>query len=203
MSDTASKEFSLEKALDKMLKEWQPMAFDCMEYRDTGTYILRALDDIQSSSTTTSSRRRRCAVALRQALRAALPRLGEEADLDAGDHRRVAQVPVGVALPGADLLVRGHHAADAAGGEALHAGRPPLAQGDGADRAEAERAHGDRAEGMHESFQNANHLLELIQQGLNDASRRSASFARLFFLSNDELCKSSPRPRTRCACSRT
>ena len=47
-SDVASKEFSLEKALDKMLNEWKPIAFDCMEYRDTGTYILRALDDIQS-----------------------------------------------------------------------------------------------------------------------------------------------------------
>ena len=47
-SDTASKEFALERLLDKMLNEWRPMAFDCMEYRDTGTYILRALDDIQS-----------------------------------------------------------------------------------------------------------------------------------------------------------
>merc|ERR1712185_746296 len=47
-SDTASKEFALERLLDKMLNEWRPMAFDCMEYRDTGTYILRALDDIQT-----------------------------------------------------------------------------------------------------------------------------------------------------------
>ena len=48
LSVVASKEFSLEKALDKMLNEWKPMAFDCMEYRDTGTFILRALDEIQS-----------------------------------------------------------------------------------------------------------------------------------------------------------
>ncbi|KAL3933563.1 MAG: hypothetical protein SGPRY_000228, partial [Prymnesium sp.] len=56
-SDMASKlhyrashlqEHSLEKSLDKMLAEWRPQNFDCMEYRDTGTYILRALDDIQT-----------------------------------------------------------------------------------------------------------------------------------------------------------
>ena len=47
-SDIASKEMSLEKALDKMLGEWKPIDFDCMEYRDSGTYILRGLDEIQS-----------------------------------------------------------------------------------------------------------------------------------------------------------
>ena len=47
-SDIASKEMSLEKTLDKMLAEWKPIDFDCMPYRDTGTYILRGLDEIQS-----------------------------------------------------------------------------------------------------------------------------------------------------------
>ena len=47
-SDIASKEMSLEKTLDKMLGEWKPIDFDCMAYRDTGTHILRGLDEIQS-----------------------------------------------------------------------------------------------------------------------------------------------------------
>ena len=47
-SETASKEHSLEKALDRMLGEWKPVPFDCVEYRDTGTHILRGLDEIQS-----------------------------------------------------------------------------------------------------------------------------------------------------------
>ena len=28
--------------------EWKPVPFDCAEYRDTGTHILRGLDEIQS-----------------------------------------------------------------------------------------------------------------------------------------------------------
>jgi hypothetical protein len=29
-----------------MENEWRPMVFDIVEYRDTGTYIIRAADDI-------------------------------------------------------------------------------------------------------------------------------------------------------------
>ena len=34
------------QALDKMENEWKPMLFEIMPYKTTGTYIMRASDDI-------------------------------------------------------------------------------------------------------------------------------------------------------------
>ena len=47
VSDYASKEYSLERTLDKMQGEWSDVCLDYMAWRETGTFILRGLDDIQ------------------------------------------------------------------------------------------------------------------------------------------------------------
>lgn len=47
ISEAATRENNLEKAMEKMLNEWQGIAFTVNPYRDSGTYILSSIDEIQ------------------------------------------------------------------------------------------------------------------------------------------------------------
>lgn len=47
ISESATKENNLEKAMSRMINEWSEQSFCINPYRDTGTYILSAIDDIQ------------------------------------------------------------------------------------------------------------------------------------------------------------
>ena len=42
----AEKEFGLEKALKAMEDEWNGMSFECLSYRETGTFVIKGTDDI-------------------------------------------------------------------------------------------------------------------------------------------------------------
>lgn len=47
VNEAATKEFSLEKALKSMTEAWAPLKFTMVPYRETGTYILSGIEEIQ------------------------------------------------------------------------------------------------------------------------------------------------------------
>uniref|UniRef100_A0A6I8P5E1 Dynein axonemal heavy chain 1 n=1 Tax=Ornithorhynchus anatinus TaxID=9258 RepID=A0A6I8P5E1_ORNAN len=45
VAETASKEYAIEQALDKMEKEWIPIVFNVLPYKDTGTFVLKSPEE--------------------------------------------------------------------------------------------------------------------------------------------------------------
>jgi dynein heavy chain len=187
----ASKEYSLEKALDRMEAEWQPVNLELKAYKTTGTHILSGaaadavqalLDDHVVKATTMAASR--YAKALAGRIKAWVECLTEiQAVLDVwlkvqstwlylepifGSEDIMQQMPVeGRRFRTVDetwrALVRGAVAVP----KALLALRQP---------------------GQLAALTNANDLLDAIQKGLNAyLESKRLIFPRFFFLTNDEL----------------
>ncbi|XP_078481026.1 dynein axonemal heavy chain 1-like isoform X3 [Ciona intestinalis] len=45
VAEVAGKEYSIEQALDKMVKEWEPVQFEVKPYKETGTFIIRSPEE--------------------------------------------------------------------------------------------------------------------------------------------------------------
>ena len=48
IGESAAKEYQIEHALDKMELEWEDKLLDLHTYKETGTYVLRGVDDINA-----------------------------------------------------------------------------------------------------------------------------------------------------------
>jgi len=46
VGETAGKEFAIEKALDGMEKDWQPLVLEILDYKDTGTFIMKVAEEV-------------------------------------------------------------------------------------------------------------------------------------------------------------
>jgi dynein heavy chain len=45
-SATAASEYKLEKELQEMEEAWKPLEFQTVPHKETGTFVLRAVDEI-------------------------------------------------------------------------------------------------------------------------------------------------------------
>ena len=48
VSEVSGKEYQIEVALDGMMKEWEEIDLQIIPYRDTGTFVLKGVDEIQA-----------------------------------------------------------------------------------------------------------------------------------------------------------
>ena len=185
----AEKEYGLDKALDGMMREWDAIEFEVVAYKETGTYVIRTVEDIgtllddQIVKVQTMMGSPYIKPILKRAKLWERRLLHTQKLLDEwmacqrtwlylepifGSEDIMRQMPVeGRRFASVDALWR-------------------KTMGD----AEEEPRVMEQAvkEKILEKFKNANKMLDQIQKGLNDYLEiKRLAFPRFYFLSNDEL----------------
>mmetsp|Transcript_3023 Transcript_3023/g.9072 ORF Transcript_3023/g.9072 Transcript_3023/m.9072 type:complete len:4073 (+) Transcript_3023:47-12265(+) len=189
ISASASKEFSLEKALDKMHTDWQPLEFITLEYRDTGTHIIGGIDEIQ--------------LLLDDHLVKAQTMLGSPfiKPFETRAKKWAEQLSLIQDLIDMWLKVQGmwQYLEPIFGSADIMRQMPKegalFKKQDGMWRENAKKVLQDvhvlavsEIPGLLESYTEQHNLLELVQKGLNEyLEMKRLYFPRFFFLSNDEM----------------
>ena len=169
--------------------EWKPVPFDCAEYRDTGTHILRGLDEIQSLFDDH--------IVKTQAMRGSPFIKPFERRVREWEEKLVSMqetLDEWLKCQSVWLYLEPIFASE----DIMRQMPTEAKRFTQVDRlwrkvmvttvAKPNVLLATAQEGLLVSFQEANRLLELIQKGLNDyLEKKRLAFARLFFLSNDEL----------------
>ena len=191
LSDTASREWSFERTLDKMVADWEPLRFELAPWKSTGTYVLKGgpvdeaqvlLDDhiVKTQAMRASPFARPFAERIAP-WEATLTRLQDILDqwlkcqgkwlyLEPifGSEEIMKQIPTeGAAFRSMDSTWRRIMEAVQAAPEVIGVAALP---------------------GLLEDLTAANASLEVVEKGLNDfLDTKKLAFPRFFFLSNDEL----------------
>ena len=191
ISDTASREWSFEKTLDKMVTDWEGLKFEVAPWKATGTYVLKGgpvdeaqvlLDDhiVKTQAMRASPFARPFLdrigpwearlVRLQDILDQWLKCQGKWLYLEPifGSEEIMKQIPVeGAAFKSMDSTWRRILEAVKAAPEVIGAAEIPA---------------------LLEDLTEANASLEVVEKGLNDfLDTKKMAFPRFFFLSNDEL----------------
>ena len=185
----ASKEFSLEQAMDKMEEEWQPLVFGTKGWKDTGTFILGSVEEVEQVLDdqivrTQAMRGSRYIAPFIERCTRWEKILGNLEEI-LGEWLKVQSTWLYLEPIFSSEDIRKQMPMEAK--RFLNVDRTwrDIMTGLQEDPSCINIA---QKEGMCERLQQANKLLDLIQKGLSDyLNTKRVFFPRFFFLSNDEL----------------